>query len=390
MEGCMTTIRLRHLSTLKKYAFTAVVAGSLVGMQNAYSEILFEENFDDLEDWTSAMYSTDQYQAVWLGNTLPEGWDTLYRSGYYSPPTAHASLEILASNADKARGGTGKSAVHWREHHINPDFDRQWKSNSSLGKYLEEGYEQLYVEFWISFDPEWTQTTAASKIFRVFSWDEEGEFWQAFGGGSQGPLFLWDYALDEKFGVRNKLSFRGGPHGENYKMSSEQAFGLPRGLRGAGDMSLNFTSDIEPTLSERDEALIDQTSGSTLQSSGVAWHEQVFGPPGTWTKMAFFVKMNSAPGAQDGVFRQWINDKLIVESTNVEWVGPNTENKMVKWNAVGIGGNDYWVNGGWDNSQQREEWYSIDDLVISTSILASESEAAAAAPNPPGQVTIQP
>lgn len=358
------------------------------------AEVIFKESFDDLSDWTSTKYTDKQYQAVWFGDFLPGDWDSHYQAGYYDPPVAHDSLEILAGNSNKARGGEGRSAVNWREHHINPSFSREWKSNSALGIHLDQfggGHEQLYIEFWIAFDPNWTSSEASSKVFRVFSWDEEGDFWQAFSGGSQGPLFLWDYGFSENYGVRNKLAFRGGPHGENYKMSSDEVSGLPRGLIGLGDVSANFTSDLEG-----DAEITDKLSGSTLKSSGIASHEQVFGPPGTWTKIGFFVKINSAPGVQDGVFRQWIDDELIVESNQIEWVGENSENKMVKWNAIAIGGNDYWVNGGYSNDQQREEWYAIDDLVISTDILAngdfsdSNEIQNKSNPNPPHSVTIKP
>lgn len=375
---------LVHISALLAFAMSFGVS----------AEVIFKESFDAQSDWTSTKYSDNKYQAVWFGNVLPDDWDSHYQAGYYNPPSAHDSLEILAENSDKARGGQGKAAVNWREHHINPNFSKEWKSNSALGIHLDKfggGFEQLYVEFWIAFDPNWTSTTAASKVFRIFSWDEEGDFWQAFEGGSQGPLFLWDYAYDGTYGVRNKLGFRGGPHGENYKMSSSDVSGLPRELLNLGDMSANFTSDLEEGAE-----LTDKVSGSTLQSSGVVSHEQVFGPSGTWTKVAFFVKMNSAPGVQDGVFRQWVDDELILETTQIKWVGENSENKMVKWNAIAIGGNDYWINGGYTNDQQREEWYAIDDLLVSTDIPVngsysdSNGSTDTSIPNPPHSVTIEP
>ena len=369
-----------------------IVLAFFVPVANA--EIVFQEKFDDLADWTSTMYSSEAYQAVWLGDVLPGRWDTIYQGGYYDPPSGHASLEILEGNSDRARGGSGKSSVNWREHHINPNFTNEWKSNSALGIHLDKfggGYNQIYVEFWVAFDPNWTHSTASSKIFRVFSWDETGDFWQAFSGGAQGPLFLWDYSFSESYGVRNKLSFRGGPHGENYQMTSEDVGDLPRELIGLGDMSANFTSDLQGATYEGDASLLDKLTGSTLQSSGTISHEQIFGRGGTWTKVAFFVKMNSAPGVRDGVFKQWIDDNLIIETNKVEWVGQNPENKMVKWNAVGIGGNDYWVNGGYSNSDQREEWYAIDDVVISTEILASDSGDGgnSSPPSPPQSVTIE-
>lgn len=374
-----------------------LAAAAFFGANVVNAEVLLKEDFDSLPDWTSTQYSDKAYQAVWFGDVLPGQWDTIYQGGYYDPPSGHASLEILASNADKARGGQGKSAVNWREHHVNPNFTNEWKSNSALGIHLDKfggGFDQLYVEFWISFDPNWTLSNGHSKIFRVFSWDESKDFWQAFSGGAQGPLFLWDYSYSSTYGIRNKLSFRGGPHGENYQMTSDHVGDLPRSLNGLGDMSANFTTDLVGATYSGDAKIQDKLSGSTLSTSGVATHEQVFGRGGTWTKVAFFVKMNSAPGAKDGQFKQWIDDNLVLETNKVQWVGKNSANKMVKWNAVGIGGNDYWVNGGYSNADQHEEWYAVDDVVISTEILAGSvadadnSVIETAVPSAPSSVTV--
>jgi len=343
------------------------------------------------------MYSDKEYQAVWLGDLLPGEWDTIYQSGYYQPPFAHDSLEILRTNSEKARGGTGKSAVNWREFHTDPNWINQWKSNSALGMHLDGlqgGYEQLYVEFWIKFDPNWTSSngSGSSKVFRVFSWDEVGSFWQAFQGGSQGPLVLWDYGFDSTYGARNIVSFRGGPHGENYKMTDSEVDDLPRYLNGLGDMSANFTSDLKNATYSGDATMEDKVNLSPMPDSGVVSHEQVWGKSDNWTKMGFFVKMNSAPGVKDGVFKQWINGQLMIETNKVEWVGQNAENKMVKWNAVGIGGNDYWVGAGKENADRYEEWYAVDDLVISTEVLPGNSNGidSGTAPSPPTGVSVKP
>ena len=114
--------------------------------------------------------------------------------------------------------------------------------------------------------------------------------------------------------------------------------------------------------------------------------EQIFGTGSEWTKMAFFVKMNSAPGVNDGKIIQWLDGVQIYRNDAVSWVDPNTENKMVKWNSVAIGGNDFFQ--AYPNSERREEWYSIDDLYISTTIPDSVGSGSYAAPNPPTDVGV--
>ncbi len=57
---------------------------------------------------------------------------------------------------------------------------------------------------------------------------------------------------------------------------------------------------------------------------------------------------------------------------------------MVDWNVVAIGGNDFFQQ--YPNSDLREEWYAIDDVVIATEIpseLGVDEGETISPPNPP-------
>ncbi|WP_328184813.1 hypothetical protein [Marinobacter sp. OP 3.4] len=341
----------------------------------AESRVLFEESFDDLPDYTSS-------EELNL-----EGWD--YRrngevswspsSGY---PKKHDAFEILERNADKARGGSGKSFVGWRESY-DPGW-KQWNSDGILLKYMPEGYDQLYVSFYIRFSPEWTKS-GNSKIFRIFSWNGEESPFVFFSDGNAGPLFDWKYSHSGSYGVRNFLTFRGGPHGENYKIDGNDMPGTPRSLINQGDISMNYTKDtVGMSLDGGTPEIRDQVNGGFISDNmnQTVTHEQIFGDSSNWTKMAFYVQMNSAPGANDGVVMQWINDELVFRNNTVNWVGENSGNQMVEWNAVALGGNDFFRE--YPNDQRYEEWYSIDDVVISTEI-----PEFVAIPNPPSNISIE-
>lgn len=350
------------------------------------AEIIFSESFDDLADFTSTMYGDDNPIERSKGDVLPEGWDGLYQGTEWSPetghPDKHASLEILAKNSDKAKGGTGKSAVNWRE-----SFSKGWKnwaSDSQLVKILDKGYEELYFEFEIRFSPNWWQRGLentegyTSKIFRVGSWSGSGSPFSGYGG-EVGPIALWDYKRDS-YGVRNVLGFRGGPHGENYNFNNEYSGG-----------SFNYTSHTEGQGdSGRDPQLRNLTDGGYLVDfPGSTTHEQVFGPTERWTKMSFYVKMNSRPGATDGVFRQWVDGVQIVNRSDIPWVQENPENKMVKWNYFAIGGNDYFQP--FPNDERFEDWYAIDNVIVRTSIPDDIAGGASGivAPRPPVDLRAQ-
>jgi len=370
---------------LTKRTVTLVLSGAIgiasLSASYASGEVVFKENFDDQPDWTSTMFSTVNIQKKSGGDVLPEGWNLIYQGTKWSPETgykgSHASLELLDQNVDKARGQSGKSAVMWRE-----SYSRGWKnwaSDSQLWKHLEGGYEELYVEFYIRFSPNWWQRDLdntgswASKIFRVGSWDGVGDEVNG-AAGSLGPIALWDYKQDD-YGMRNVYSFRGGPWGEGYRFNGDYG----------DDFSKNYTTNtVGQAEGGLNPAHTNVLTGAPLAGGPTAWHEDVFGSTEHWTKMAFYVKMNSAPGVKDGIYRQWINDERIVNRDSIPWIGENSENKMVKWNYVAIGGNDYLQP--YPNEQRFEDWYAIDDLVVRSSMPDGQQVHA---PSPPMNIGIQ-
>jgi hypothetical protein len=95
-------------------------------------------------------------------------------------------------------------------------------------------------------------------------------------------------------------------------------------------------------------------------------HDQVFGVGGHWTKMPFYVKMNSSVGAKDGLFSQYVNGQRTLHYSTVPWISANIENKMAGWNYFALGGNDYFQAHA--NELQKEEWYAIDDVVVRDSL----------------------
>ncbi len=354
----------------------------------ASAEVIFEENFNDQADFTSTMHATVASQKVSEGRVLPEGWDALYQGTQWSPetgyPNNHASLEILESNSDKAIGGSGKSAVNWRE-----SYSRgwnNWASDSQLIKLLGREYSEIYVEFWVSFSENWYgrdhESSFTSKIFRVGSWSGDGDI---FNGALDaiGPVFFWDYKRD-KYGMINIQAFRGGPWGENYMMDTNAA--------GLTTVSNYGSSTIGMSSGGENPKVLDQINGGYLADIDrydFITHDQLFGPAGHWTKVAFYVKLNSAPGVADGVMMQWINDQRIKVEDAVPWIGTNIDNKVVGWNYIAIGGNDYFQP--YPNDKRFEDWYAIDDVVIRNDIPSHLKETASSseAPNPPLSLTVE-
>jgi hypothetical protein len=366
------------------------------------AEVVFQEFFDNLPDWHSGLPENntgaypvngagpDRYQRRRDGHTVPDNWDSVYQDPKWAPsmgyPGKREAIEILAANSSLARGGSGKSFVQTRD--SSDENSHEWWSDGQLLKFLgggmggDVGYAGLYIEFYIAFSPNWTllPNSDQSKIFRVGSWSGEGGEFNAFGGGDQGPLLLWDWKQDT-YGVRNSFAPRGGPHGFNYVLTKEQLGSFPRG-------SMNYTADILGMGKDGiDPILTDKLNGGNLPTSGTIEHQQIFDTGGTYTKVAFYVQMNSAPGAADGRLMQWIDDVQILNVRDLTWVPslPTELTEMPKWNFFSIGGNDFFHS--YPDSVRRQEWFSIDDLVVRTSI--PEMPKGTSPPNPPASIDVR-
>jgi len=135
-----------------------------------------------------------------------------------------------------------------------------------------------------------------------------------------------------------------------------------------GGGSLNLTTHtVGQALGGTNPQVPDLVNGGFLVDfEGSTTHDQVYGPTEVWTKMAFYVKMNSAPGVSDGIFRQWINDQRIYNEEDIPWVKETVENNMVGWNYFCIGGNDHFQP--FPNEDRFEDWWALDDLVVRDSI----------------------
>lgn len=320
---------------------------------------LFTERFDDQPDWTSTMHTNDNSQEARQGDVLPEEWSMIYQGTTWSPetgyPNNHASLEILERNTNKALGGYGKSAVFWRESHSLGW--NNWASDAQFLKVLDDNYDSLYVEFWIRFSPNWWQRDNygnwTSKVFRAGAWSRSGSIYNG-REGAVGPRLYYNYKRDS-YGARNVLSLLPGPPGQPGPI--ESGIGGSRNYRGHTDgMGINGTNPEVP----------NQVGEGSLREAPIAvTHEQAFGKTDHWTRMSFYLKLNSAPGVADGIFRQWLNGVQFHNDEAVTWIASGAiPEDIIGWNYFGIGGNDYFQ--AVPNEQRFEDWYAIDDLVVYT------------------------
>lgn len=343
----------KNLNKISLFFAVTTVAGASLG------ELIFNEDFDQTQDWTIS------------SNKFPANWD-VFRDGESNYGLADGnrdSLEILDIHSDKAKGGTGKSLVAFRESYTPESGWARWNSDGILAKTFPQGYDQLYVEFWIMFGENFvTVGGGMSKIFRISHNTNFDQPWQNGVGGANGPAVFWDYNVND-YGLRNTIALRGDPveneAGESYYyVYAEDA---TRNASRTG-YSFNLTENLVGQGGNGENPVLpDQLNGGDLPTTGIVSHEQVFGKHGTWNKLAFFVKMNSSPFIADGQLKQWINGEQILDLNKIAWhrENPGLDNTP-KWNLVAFGGNDLFQT--YPNEMKFEDWYSIDDIKIYTEI----------------------
>ena len=367
-----------------KLLINGLMAGVvLLGTTPTHSEVIFSENFDEQPDWDKMMDpspSTENARVREKGDLIPQGWDLVRSEAKWAPSRGHMdrheAFEIKAADSAKARGGTGKAMVNWRD-----SYDPGWKRWNSDGILLKKigDQNQVYVEFYIAFSPEIYTSFAngglgTSKIFRMYGFTGDWNDPFNYFAGATHPSLSWSVSGSPmKYGLRNKLSL--------YGMNNDPVNypDMPGSSHG-GDHSLSYMSNVLNPLPDK------RNGGLILPKTGGVTMERLFGPPGTYTKVAFFVKLNSEKGAMDGVLTQWIDDIQILHTDTLNWVPENKNG--IAWNVLGLGGNDYFQ--GYPNEDRHEEWYAIDDVKVMTEIPDDLSDGSknTAAPNPPLGITV--
>lgn len=296
--------------------------------------IVFQDNFDQHPDWqieqpTGALantnvsdYGSDLY--------LLDSYYAYYTLGTHFSQNLHNSFIIESANA---RGGTGKAITCWQESDTRADSGGGWASDGQIGLLLDQEYEELYMRFYIRFQHGWQYVSGKDMMMKIFRVTH-------FRGGSPFSYF--------------------NPHNHQPLCQID----LVRWM-GSSYPAIYFAYRYE-TNYYPDDATPYHTRGDSYSFDGVAQADD-----GEWHCWEMYVKMNSAVGVADGVVRMWQDGLQIAEDTTMAWSDEGSQESLrLMWNYVVIGGNDY--NHYARNEDESEQWYAIDDLVISTEYIGPD------------------
>ena len=354
--------------------------------------LLFDANFGALADWHNMLSSdVSQFRPAAV---IPDGFYSARCSQTYKDnvtPLERPTIELLDSNHPALitpRNGGSKCFIFWR--HAQETTQTSWNGDGMLTWYAGPGisYDELYYEFYIAFSQEVYDSfrgigtnqgdplkpgdnpnMGEAKLTRTYHWDEVNDLYNMFDPPeATDPKQIWGIKGSSEtvggLGIRNTQSMRGRlsndlrPH-THKPLSSRDG--------GNGDASCNYSNDLAGSGIEAggsDPVLPDKLNGGNIPTSGNIDIEQIHGAPGAWTKIAFYVKMNSAPGVADGQYMMWLDGTRVILSKEVPWV--ETGQDMVGWNTVHLGGNQYFSQ--YPDADRHREWYAIDEFKIYSSV----------------------
>lgn len=303
----------------------------LLSINTSHAAVIFETTFDLNADWNASR----QYQGAECVDpctTAPTEW-TNYRvvdgSGTWSNPTG--SIRVLpAGQTDHTTSSTaGKAYVVYNQSHPVDN----WPGDSELMRKLNADYEEVYLRLWLKTQSNWQSVAgASSKVFRIQHYDGSGNIFANFSDGTNAPIAL----------------ILLGQMGSSVNYPNTAAF-IP--AMRCDPQSTYYYCNASPAWMQNDIAnYMDTSTHPTILKS---WGD------GNWHRWDLHLKMNTV-GSNNGIFEMWIDGNQLISKTDAQWRSSGSS-ASVGWNLLSIGGNS-------NNSfaTQADQWYAIDDIVIST------------------------
>lgn len=325
----------------KKYILFFLISIVCVVPRLSYGDVIFQENFDSQNDWqlTQPIGSSTAISAYRGESTIPPNFHSYRIQGSAYNNNQRNSIIIDSTNA---RGRSGKAMTFWNESgDTNCDAGGGWCSDNQIGIYLPDGYNELYISFYIKFQKGWkwsNESSVMQKFYRATHWHGNSPY-LFFNDGNQRPLSTGLLTVWNN-GTAN-IS-----HMLNYRYETTY-----------------YPDQASPRHSDRSR--VAYYSGGGYNGSGPDFSNSGEIGDGNWHRWEFHIKMNSSVGAEDGLV-EYFNDGVLVLrvddlafSDNGSRVSPRNN-----WNYVTLGGNSF--NHYAPISEAAEQWYAIDDIIIST------------------------
>ncbi|WP_417544108.1 hypothetical protein [Marinobacter sp.] len=352
MNRCNSNKSLRQVIFIRSATIIMLSVGSVTLADN---ELIFDADFDNQADWRNTesrqKLPYPSYSTKAEAN-LPGNFDSYYTSEKWYPNGSYTAGSITGphpvgqiSGVQSRRPG-GKSLLVYDESYGG---NSRWGSEAQLGKDFQENYQVLWVEFYIKFQRDYVlhdqlrkgSSQSIMKVFRArhvpenYKGKNRYDFFGT-GGRAKSPVYMLDF---KSWTVRSN----------NFSVARLTPF-----IRGYTPQELIGSDENYFLKNYEKETSIKQGGGDSLSFA------EVF-QTGEWVKINILIKMDSAPGAGDGVEEVWINDILEKARYDIPFRRAG-EGEGVGFNWFSIGGNSH--NIPYPEEDHYEQWFAITDLKI--------------------------
>lgn len=360
----------------------ALLPTLLLILPTASAQVLFEDDFDSHPDWTR-LQPTSQAENCYpgidcTGWNLPDGWDGL-RNGfsmcqYNAPGYNNLYLDEIPGypreTSGSCYGGGGKCITFWEEacqlsQGAYDDSDKDFSVD------LGSDYHELYIRYRMKYSPEW-------------QWGTNG-----INGGS--PMWKLAHIQHHEFGS-NPYSYFTNYNCRNSPVSVP-GIGAYLGEAPASvdDSDLVYLNYAARCFAGADDDCVsdnyyclghdywaDSGGGyaSDLHNNIGTVADNLLISDGDWHTLEIHVKTNTYSGGAwnaDGVIELWIDGNLIRNQMGVEVFFGNAPTSPPRgYSYVSFGGNNNNDFVKSEDTADGEQWYAIDDVVISTSYIGPD------------------
>lgn len=365
---------MKIISVLK--AIVSVLFLTELMISQGMGQIIFSDNFDSHSNWSPTQKTGGQVNAASSSDSqeLPSGGGYDY---YCIDGSSYSDKGENTLNIDSHvfMGTSGKAFIFYSE----KQNTNGWGNDGLLGIQLpggETGYNEIFIRFYVKFQAGWRwqsnadigqkmlhvahhKSSDSKQAFFSITENKPRAFFKIYKvqNGIQGSDVLGEPTVSKFNGLSNP----------NYP---EGAIYFPGGSYGGDGIDYNSDRDTyRAALSQKygsSADLVDPifTAIGNPQFQAANFPAGMFGD-GDWHCWEFQLKMNSAAGATDGVFSFWQDGIKIYSFNDIDWIESGGGNpKDRQWNYVWLGGNNNNVYS--SASEESEQWYAIDNLVIST------------------------
>lgn len=352
---------------------------------DAQAGIIFQENFDNQQDWTvtqsrladSVCYTpyngpcTPAPPANWSGYYNGISWLGNFQPGYgngYNHMYINAIPGYPYETTGTCRGGSGKCLTFWDE----AVYDGFVNSDGQLLVDLGNEYPEIYIRFYIKFgrkadgtDYAFTNSGSDFPMHKIMHLQHylSGSPSQYFAQneGNQPVVSGGFAAYGPVGGPGNFMNYMG------YRCLGASQPNPPTEPVCAAP-GCNYYCQGTPVY-RYDSGCLDQVTSNSSFNNSIG--------DGNWHMIEYRFKMNTAAGTADGVYEFWYDGVKKDSRTKIPFNQTGAPTPLRGWRLFSIGGNNYLRFSGCSGAS-CEQWYAIDDIFIATEVPGK--------PNPPGNL----